>query len=360
MAPANDPRSASLDRASVPGAGPVGMPADPAQADPLAEVLATVRMSGALFFVIDATSPWCVDVPEATSYAGIILPGNRHILSYHIVVEGEGWASVPGAEALRFSAGDILVFPHGDPYVMESTPGTPPEFDREGELEFFRAVAAGRLPFVIPEGGGNPPPARFICGFLGCEAGPYNPVLASLPRLLHLRRPEHGGGDMLDRLIAMTMEEARNDAAGGSSVRARLSELLLIELLRRYAASPDPKPPGWLAALGDPPVARALAALHASPAEGWTVSRLAREAGVSRSALAERFSGRVGLPPLTYLRRWRMQVAAGLLTGGAMPVAEIASRVGYGSEAAFSRGFKRLTGKGPDAWRRDAQGQSPG
>jgi AraC-like DNA-binding protein len=351
MVSANDPRSELLDRASVTRVEPTGTVEAPFCADPLADVLATVRMSAALFFVIDATSPWGIHVPEAESYAGIILPGDRHILSYHIVVEGEGWASVPGAEPVRFGAGDIIVFPHGDPYVMESAPGTPPEFDREGELAFFRALAAGRLPFVIREGGGDPPPARFICGFLGCEARPYNPLLASLPRLLHLRRPDHGRGDLLDGLIALTMEEAQRGAAGGRSVRLRLSELLFIELLRRYAA-PDPKPAGWLAGLGDPGVARALTALHARPAHGWTVATLAREAGVSRSALAERFASRVGLPPLTYLRLWRMQIAAGLLAEGVIPIAEVARRVGYDSEAAFSRGFKKLTGAAPDVWRR--------
>jgi AraC-like DNA-binding protein len=157
---------------------------------------------------------------------------------------------------------------------------------------------------------------------------------------------------MLDRLIGLTLDEAQRGQEGGGTVGLRLSELMFIELLRRYADAPGPKPPGWLAGLGDPPVARALQALHATPERDWTVATLAQAAGLSRSALAERFAARVGHPPAEYLRCWRMQLAAGLLADGALPVAEVGRRVGYGSEAAFSRSFKRIAGVSPDAWRR--------
>lgn len=359
MAPANDQSSVSLDRASciAPGAGFRDDPATtfletPSSGDPLGKVLRSVRLTGALFFVVEATSPWCVDVPDARAYAGVILPETAHVLSYHIVVQGSGWASVPGTEPIRFGAGDIIVFPHGDPYVMRDAPDTPPELDREQTLDFFRALAAGELPFVVAEGGGAPPPAKFICGFLGCHARPFNPVLSSLPRMLRLRRPDAGKGDFLDRLIEMTMEEAQANRAGGESVNLRLSELLFIELLRQYAASPGPKPPGWLAGLRDPYVARVLEAVHERPAENWTLSLLSRVAGLSRSALASRFAEHVGHSPIRYLTLWRMLVATGLLSDGTAPIAEIASRVGYGSEAAFSRSFKRMMGTSPNAWRR--------
>ncbi|MCA8880876.1 MAG: AraC family transcriptional regulator [Rhodobacteraceae bacterium] len=318
----------------------------------LGRVLSAVRLTGAVFFAVDASSPWCVDVPIARDYAAILLPEAPHILSYHIIVDGEGWAAVPGADPVRFGPGDIVVFPQGDAYRMESRPGTPPELDRGQTLDFFRALSAGALPFVIPEGGGAEPRARFICGFLGCEARPFNPILASLPRMLHLSRPGAGGGDVLDRLIDLTMEEARASRAGRSSVSLRLSELMFMELLRQYAGSPAEKPPGWLAALGDAPVARALDALHADPARDWSVADLGREAGLSRSALAARFAARLGQPPLRYLTRWRMQLAATALLDPARPLAAIAEEVGYSSETALSRSFKRETGLSPQAWRR--------
>lgn len=361
MAAANDQSSVSLDRASrsARGTGLREHPAPtfletPSSGDPLGKVLRSVRLTGALFFIVDATSPWCVDVPDARTYGRIILPQTPHVLSYHIVVEGAGWASVPGAEPVAFGTGDIIVFPHGDPYVMRNAPDTPPELDREQTLDFFRALAAGELPFVVAEGGGAPPPAKFICGFLGCHARPFNPVLSSLPRMLRLQRPRAGSGDFLDRLIEMTLEEAQARRAGGESVSLRLSELLFIELLRQYAASPGPKPPGWLAGLQDPCVARVLDAVHERPADDWTLSSLARIAGLSRSALAARFAERIGHSPIRYLTLWRMLVASGLLSDGTVPIAEIASRVGYGSEAAFSRSFKRIVGASPDAWRRGA------
>ena len=359
MAAANDQGSVSLDRASrsVVGAaadrdGPGAFAATSAPGDPLGRALRAVRLTGALFFVVDASSPWCVDIPPMDAYARILLPGAPHVLSYHIVVEGSGWAKAPGVEPTRIEAGDVIVFPHGDPYVLESAPGTPPELDREQTLAFFRAMAAGELPFVVTEGGGVAPPARFICGFLGCRARPFNPILAGLPRMLRLRRPRAGQGDLLDRLIDLTLDEARQNRAGGDSVKLRLSELLFIELLRQYAASPDPKPPGWMAGLKDPAVARALEALHERPAERWTVASLARTVGVSRSRLAARFAEATGHSPMRYLALWRLQLAAGLLSDGAAPVAAIAHEVGYGSEAAFSRSFKKLVGVSPEAWRR--------
>lgn len=362
MAVANDPAAASLD----PPSGGRPAPAIPvrlnaaAPGDALGRVLEAVRLTGAVFFAVDASQPWCVEVPPARAYAEILLPGARHILSYHVIVAGAGWARVAGSEPACFAAGDILVIPHGDAYRMESRPGTPPELDPGQTLDFFRALAAGRLPFVIPEGGGGEPRAEVICGFLACEAQPFNPVLASLPRLLHLSRPAAGRGDLLDRLIALTMEEAKASRAGRSAVSLRLSELLFVELLRQYAAAPVEKPPGWLAALGDAPVARALDALHADPARDWTVADLARAAGLSRSALAERFAARLGHPPLRYLTLWRMQLAAGALLDPDRPIAVIAEAVGYGSEAALSRGFKRVTGLSPQAWRQARLGQDAG
>lgn len=320
--------------------------------DPLSDVLRSVRLKGALFFLIDATSPWCVDIPHARDFADIILPSARHVVSYHVAVEGQGLASVSGIEPVAFDAGDIIVFPHADPYLMLSAPGIPPELDREQTLQFFRDLVAGKLPFVIPEGGGKPPKAKLICGFLGCDLSPFNPLFATLPRILHIRRPSGGHVDLLDQLIDLTMAEVRTPRAGGESIRLGLSELMFVEVLRRHLETLPAHGPGWLSGLRDPTVGRALALLHAEPARDWTLDALARAAGVSRSVLAERFARCVGETPMRYLTLWRMQLAARLLADSATKVAAVGEQVGFRSEAAFSRTFKKVTGLSPAAWRR--------
>lgn len=335
------------------GPDPAVPPADGGSAaDPLSDVLRTVRLTGALFFLVDATSPWCVDVPHAGAFSRILLPRAQHIISYHVVVRGSGIACVPGRDPVPIETGDVIVFPHGDPYVMQSGPGVPPELDEAGMLRFFRDMAAGDLPFTVTEGGGGDPPAQFVCGFLGCDTHPFNPLLATMPPLLRVRRSR--GDDLLDRLIEVTLAEAKAPRAGGASIRLRLSELLFVEVIRRHLQALPAAGDGWLAGLADASVGRALALLHRRPAHPWTLDELARETGASRSALAERFRRLVGCPPMHYLVRWRMQIAAGLLSDGNAKVAAVALDVGYASEAAFSRTFKRIAGVSPSQWRKTA------
>ncbi len=342
----DEPSGTLAESSEMHAAAPVG------NFDPLSDVLRTVKLKGALFFMIDATSPWCVEVPPARDYADIILPSARHVVSYHVAVEGRGLASVPGVEPIAFDAGDIIVFPHADPYLMTSAPGVPPELDREQTLQFFRDLAAGKLPFIIPEGGGKHPKAKFICGFLGCDLSPFNPLFATFPPILHIRRPSGGSADLLDQLIDLAMTEIQRPRAGGESIRLGLSELMFVELLRRHLETHSADGPGWLAGLRDPKVGRALALLHAEPARDWTLEALARAAGVSRSVLAERFARCVGETPMRYLTLWRMQLAARLLADGGTKVAAIGEQVGFRAEAAFSRTFKKVTGLAPAEWRR--------
>lgn len=319
--------------------------------DPLSDVLRAVKLSGALFFLVDATSPWGVKVPTASDFAGIILPRARHVVSYHVVTEGEGWASVAGAPPVRFAAGDVIVFPHGDPYAMLSAPGGPAELDFEGAIDFFRAMASGQLPFVVREGGGGDARARFMCGFLGCDARPFNPLLAALPRLMRVQCPASGADDLLDSLIGLTLAEARARRPGGEAIRLRLSELMFVEVVRRYLEALPAEQTGWLAGLRDPGIGRALSLLHDRPAHPWTLEELASRSGLSRSVLAERFARLVGQPPMQYLTCWRVQMAARLLADGGAKVAAVGQEVGYASEAAFSRTFKRVAGMSPAAWR---------
>lgn len=324
---------------------------DVAGGDALADVLQGIRLSGALFFLVKATTPWCVEIPEAPEYAGIILPRARHVVSYHVIVEGQGLASVPGTEPVTFGSGDIIVFPHADAYAMRSAPGVPPELDPAQTIGFFEALAAGQLPFTVEEGGGNDPVTRVICGFLGCDAGPFNPLLDNLPRLLHIRRDGNEDG-LLENLIGLTLAEARNRRVGGESIRLRLSELMFVEVLRRHLESLAVEETGWFSGLKDRAVGRALSLLHGRPAEPWTLEALAREAGLSRTVLAERFTKLVGQPPIQYLARWRVQLAARALSDGNAKVAAVGAQVGYASEAAFSRAFKKIAGMSPAAWRR--------
>lgn len=319
--------------------------------DPLSEVLRTIKLTGTLFFLVDATSPWGVEVPHASVFGPIILPRAQQVISYHVVLQGSGYASVPGFRTARFVAGDIIVFPHGDPYAILSQPNQPPEFDAEATLQFFRDMVAGKLPFVIKEGGGGPDRAQFVCGFLGCDARPFNPLLDALPKLLHVNRPIGDPSDLLDRLIDLTLAEAQINRAGGECLRLGLSELIFVEVLRRYLSTIDADRTGWLSGLRDPTIGRALSLLHQRPAHAWTLNELARETGVSRSVLAERFMDLVGCPPMHYLTRWRMQLASRMLLDGAKKVTAVGQELGYASEAAFSRTFKKIAGVSPAAWR---------
>jgi AraC-like DNA-binding protein len=347
MPTAHDQMSGSLADASERPAAVLGE-----HFDLLSDVLRTVKLQGALFFMIDATSPWCVDIPRAPDYADLILPGARNVISYHVAIEGSGLASVPGSEAVAFEAGDIIVFPHASPYRMASEPNASPELDQAETLQFFRDVAAGKLPFVIPEGGGRPPRAKFICGFLGCDLLPFNPLLTALPQLLHIRRPSQGHRDLLGKLIDLAMQEVLRPRAGGESIRLGLCELMFVELLRRHLETLSADAPGWLTGLRDPMVGRALSILHSNAAADWTLDALAREVGASRTILAERFARCVGEPPMRYLTLWRIQLSARMLTAGADKIAVIGEKVGFRSEAAFSRKFKKVTGFAPSDWRR--------
>ncbi len=319
--------------------------------DPLSDVLRAVKLTGALFFAVEASTPWGIEVPRTDSYASIILPRAQHVVSYHIVLEGEGWASLPGIAPTRFQAGDILVFPHGDAYSMTSAPGGEVEYGEEATLGFFREMMAGRLSFVVEEGGGGAGRARFVCGFLGCDTRPFNPVLATLPRILVVRRPAEAQGGLLDELVALTLAEARVARAGGESIRLRLGELIFVEVVRQHLDALPEGRTGWLSGLRDPAIGRVLTAMHAEPARAWTLEALAGMAGLSRAVLAERFAQLVGCPPIHYLTLWRMQIAARLLADSPMKVAAVANAVGYGSEAAFSRAFKKATGLAPAIWR---------
>lgn len=206
------------------------------------------------------------------------------------------WAGLAGAPPERLEAGDVLVIPHGDAYYLADPPAAERTYGFEEALTFFRRMAAGKLPSTVFEGGNGPAMAQFICGFLGCDLRPFNPVLTALPRLLRVRHATQGDG--LPHLIAFAMHELREPRSGGQVVKLRMAELLFVDVIRRHLETLSGEKVGWLAGLRNPLVSRALALLHDAPAQNWTLDVLAAQAGTSRSVLAERFAHFIGQPPM--------------------------------------------------------------
>ena len=320
------------------------------RSDTLSDVLEVVRLTGALFFLVDARTPWVAEAPASPHLVPVILPSAQHVVSYHVVTEGPCWCESPGQAPLRLETGDVLIVPHGHAYQLASVCGLRTGWTMDDALQWFRAMANGNLPFVVTEGGNGSERIQLVCGFLGCDALPFNPVLTTLPSLLRVR--VHGdSGLRLKSLLEFAVAESSQARAGSRSVLLRIAELVFVEVLRSYLTTAAEGEASWLGGLQDPVVGRALARLHAEPARAWTLPELAREVAASRSVLAERFTSFVGHPPMLYLTRWRMQLAASRLAAGAAPVSAVASEVGYESEAAFCRAFKKVTGVTPASWR---------
>ncbi|HSH44006.1 MAG TPA: AraC family transcriptional regulator [Arenicellales bacterium] len=319
--------------------------------DPISDVLETVRLQGAVFFLWQPVWPYGMSVADGRDLSPYLVPGTDCIVSYHIVTQGPCWAAVSAASPVRLETGDTLVLPRGDPYRISNAPEAPEPGDSNASIEFFKSMSAGDIPPVVRDGGRGPEKNELICGFLGCSMGPWNPLLSSLPRLLRVPAPADGN-DPLSSLIAFALSESRQNRGGERCLLMRLSEVMFIEVLRRYLRSRQDPLCGWLGALRDPLVGRALSLLHRNIAAAWTLQELAKSVGASRSTLAERFTRVVGVPPMQYLTRWRMQVAADRLRNTASKIHAIAFDVGYESEEAFSRAFKRVVGTTPGEWRK--------
>ena len=356
-------------------------------ADPLSELLRAVRLRGAIFYYVEGIAPWVAEAPPAREITAAIMPGAEHMIEYHVVTQGRCFGALAGEASVALGAGDVIMFPQGDAHVISSAPGMrtasvdkaiffspkpeqlPFVLLRRGEETLpaprrgadaahrldgaTRASAAAALDHATTmrlDGGGTEQ-ATVVCGFLGCDARPFNPLLAALPRLLHVPGAAARGG-ALEHFITVAVDEANHKRPGGEAVLERLSEMMFVDVVRRYLEGLAPGDTGWLAGLRDRFVGRALGLLHAQPSHHWTIDELGDAVGLSRSALHERFAQLVGEPPIQYLARWRMQVASRLLLESTMNIASIALETGYESEAAFSRAFKRLVGVPPATWRR--------
>jgi AraC-like DNA-binding protein len=314
--------------------------------DTLSEVLRAVRLTGAVYFSIDGTTPWVVETPPGSVIAPHIGAGVEHVINYHVVTSGLAWLGLVGEPPFRVGEGDVIVFPHGDPHVFSSAPG----MRGRPDTELYRAANQQSLPLCVSLMGGGPGGARIVCGFLGCDARPFNPLLAALPRTIHLPASREGTAGVR-QLIDLALAESTTPRPGSDGVLSRLSEVLFLEVVRFFTATLTPEQVGWFAGLRDVTVGLALGRLHERPAHPWTLQSLAREIGTSRSVLAERFAHLVGMPPMQYLARWRIQLAANLLRTSGAGLGDIAERVGYGSEAALSRAFKRTLGVSPSLYR---------
>ena len=331
--------------------------------DTLSDLLRAVRLRGAVFYHIDGAPPWVAEAPHAREIIPAILPGAEHMIEFHGVVKGSCWGAIAGESPIRLEAGDVILFPQGDPHVMSSAPGLrAPDVDKDVyfaprprqlpyDLTMREAqLAAGRL-----DGSAE---ATIVCGFLGLDARPFNPLLAALPRVLKISGSTLGADSWVTTFLRAVVTESNSKRPGGEAVLERMSEMLFVEVLRRHIDSLPPEQTGWLAGMRDAAVGRALSLIHEKPSQAWTLERLGEEAGLSRSSLHDRFVHFIGQPPMQYLTQWRMQVAACLLRDTNAKLIEVALGVGYESEAAFSRAFKRVAGAAPGAWRKAKRGSS--
>jgi AraC-like DNA-binding protein len=319
--------------------------------DVLSDVLRTVRLTGAIFFDVEASAPWVAATPAATKIAGSVMPDVGHIIMFHVITAGECWAELEDGtqEPLRLTAGDIIVLPMGDAHVFSTAPGmrvTP-------NLAMYQRPSDRQLPSYIETGAAGGARTRFVCGYLGCDARPFNPVLQALPRVLHARGAE--GAPCMAQLIRLAVDETASRRSGGETVLSKVAELMFVDVVRRHIDTLPKGAGGWLSGLRDPHVGAALALMHGRPAKAWTLERLAHEVGLSRSAFADRFAHFVQDSPMQYLTRWRMQLATRLLEQQGLGLAQVAAEVGYESEAAFNRAFKKCVGAPPGAWRRARQ-----
>jgi len=319
--------------------------------DALSDVLKTVRLTGAAFFDVAAKAPWVAESPRRESILPKILPGAGHLIAYHVLTEGRCFANIVDEEPIPIGAGEVIVFTRCDPHVLSSSPGMRADPVPTAALH---AATASQLPFAVSLGDGGPISARLVCGYLACDGHPFNPLLDNLPPVITARDSQDDETPWLGQFIRLATMESADRRAGGESVLARLSELMFIEVVRRHLANMPAEQAGWLAGLRDPFVGKALSLLHAKPEQDWTIEKLGKEVGLSRSVLAERFTDLVGMPPMQYLARWRMQIASRRLNGSNTNIATVAAEIGYASEAAFSRAFKKMVGVPPSDWRRRA------
>jgi AraC-like DNA-binding protein len=313
--------------------------------DVLSEVLRVIKLEGAVFYNAEFSAPWSFRSPPSRVVAPYLAPAAGHVIMYHLLIDGRGYARLEDGERVPLHAGDIVIFPHGDPHIMENGQRIKP-VDNGKELEqiFSQGLKLSRM-------GGGGEITKFVCGYMACEPRLAQVFLSGLPPVFKVNIRNDPAGRWLENSIRFSVSEADASSAGSDAVLAKLSEALFVETLRRYIALLPEKQTGWLAGARDSEIGKVLALMHRHPARPWTIASLANDVGISRSVLAERFRHYLGEPPMSYLTRWRLQLGEQMLLSTSYSVAQIASEVGYESEPAFNRAFKREFGLPPARFR---------
>jgi AraC-like DNA-binding protein len=318
--------------------------------DALSEALSSVRITGAIFYDAVCTAPWGFSVPHIQDVAHVLAPGTECLVGYHLVAEGRAVVQYEGEAEVALAAGDVVIVPHGDPHTVSN--GRPSALidsrasicsNLAGSVGTYRIGAGGEV-------------TRFVCGYFGCERHAARLFLAGLPRMVRVNVRGDDPGAWLESSIRHLLSEAARGRPGRAALLSKMAEALFIETLRRHMDAMPAEETGWLAGARDPVVGTALALLHRRPCQAWTLAQLAKEVGAARSVVAERFARLLGEPPMTYLARWRMQLAARLLQTTRKNVLEIALDAGYDSEASFNRAFKREFGLPPGQYRKRLAG----
>ena len=315
--------------------------------DALSEVLRLVRLTGAVFLNAELSAPWAVQSPPSTVLAQAMMPEADHMIEYHLVVEGECFIKVADEPPLKLEQGDVVLVPRGDTHRMSSelqptvpvSAGSEMKFPLPGEIVTMRHGAGGQR-------------TRLVCGYLAIDHRLCAALISALPPAFRVSAGSSEVSAWLQSYLRIWLVERGEDQLGGACVLAKLSELMFVEAIRRYVESLPADQAGWLAGLKDPFVGKVLGLMHGSPTRAWTVESLAREVGMSRSALADRFTALLGKSPMQYLTQWRLTLAAHLLRTTKKSASVVAYDVGYESEAAFNRAFRREFGAPPSAWRR--------
>jgi len=314
--------------------------------DAFSEILTGVKLSGAVFFTAEFSAPWGLTAPASEVMAVRIAPGAEHLVLYHLLIEGGAVVELGDGQRTELKPGDIVIFPHGHSHHMSSGNGATHPFPNYGIGDKIRSRDLTPL-----RAGGGGEISKFVCGYMTCDPHLSRPILSGLPAVFKVNIRADRSGHWLENSIMHLVEEAASGRVGSEAMLAKLSEALFVDTLRRYVAGLPEQQMGWLAGARDPIVGKSLGLLHSRVAHPWTIADLADQVGISRSALVERFARYLSEPPMAYLTRWRLQLAARSLERTSRGVAEIASDVGYESEAAFNRAFKREFGQPPGRYR---------
>jgi AraC family transcriptional regulator, alkane utilization regulator len=326
-----------------------------AEMDVLSDLLAAIRLTGGVFLRADLRAPFAVRTLSGVKTCAAFGQRCERVVPYHLVVQGTCWARVDGEPDIELQRGDLLLLPRGERHVLTS------RLDMKAIGVGDVLPAASRGAPILVRLGGEGALTQLVCGYLACQGSAWNPLLEALPRMFSVSVREGPAAAWISSCLDFALKQTheKGPALGAASQLARLSELLFVEALRRYIADLPETSLGWLAALRDRYVGKAIAAFHAAPDRAWTVEAIADEVGLSRATFAARFTDLVGMTPMDYLTRWRMQTAARLLTGTERTVTSVALDAGYRSEAAFIRAFRREFGKTPALWRRERARQRP-